>query len=157
MSTFQGQWTLANQPSPRITVVVSRFNQDVSSALLNGAHETLARLGISADSIDTIWVPGAFEIPGTIRRILPRYDAAIALGAVIRGETPHFDFVASAVATGVAELAHQGETPVIFGVLTCNTTEEAQARAGGKAGNKGSDAALACVEMLSLYQKLSGA
>ena len=155
MATYEGNWTAP--PNARIAVVVSRFNQAISRSLLKGAEETLARVGASEDQIDTIWVPGAFEIPGALRAIWNRFDAAIALGAVIRGETPHFDYVAGSVASGIAELSQRGEKPVIFGVLTCNTTEEAQARAGGKAGNKGADAALAAVEMLSLYQKLSGA
>ncbi len=156
MPTFHGEWVLRDQ-NWRIAVIVSRFNQHISEALLRGALDTLARLGVSVEAIATIWVPGAFEIPGTARRALPLYDGIMTLGAVIRGETPHFDYVASTVATGVAELSRTGEKPVIFGVLTCNTMEEAQARAGGKAGNKGSDAALALIEMLSLYQKLSGA
>ncbi|MDA8206509.1 MAG: 6,7-dimethyl-8-ribityllumazine synthase [Thermaerobacter sp.] len=156
MPTFHGEWILRDQ-NWRIAVIVSRFNQHISEALLRGALDTLARLGMSVEAITTIWVPGAFEIPGTARRALPLYDGIMTLGAVIRGETPHFDYVASAVASGVAELSRTGEKPVIFGVLTCNTMEEAQARAGGKAGNKGSDAALALIEMLSLYQKLSGA
>lgn len=156
MSTFQGEWTIQN-PQAQIAIVVSRFNQSISAALLQGALEALARLHWPQTQIDVFWVPGAFEIPGVARRLLSRYDALIALGAVIRGETPHFDYVASAVASGIAELANRGEKPVIFGVLTCNTVEEAQARAGGKAGNKGTEAALAAVEMISLYQKLSGA
>lgn len=155
MSTLEG-YLVAN-PQNRIAIIVSRFNQNISQALLKGAQETLTRLGLSAEHVDVIWVPGAFEIPGVAKRLHDRYDALIALGAVIRGETPHFDFVASAVASGVAELARRGERPVIFGVLTCNTIEEALARSGGKAGNKGCDAAMAAMEMLSLYQKLSGA
>ncbi len=156
MSQYQGQWRIESSAA-RIAIVVSRFNQNISQALLEGALETLHRLGLAAQQVDVIWVPGAFEIPGTAARVLPTYDAIITLGAVIRGETPHFDYVAGAAANGVAELARRGEKPVIFGVLTCNTTEEAEARAGGKAGNKGSDAALAAVEMLALYQSLSGA
>ncbi|MCL5116286.1 MAG: 6,7-dimethyl-8-ribityllumazine synthase [Firmicutes bacterium] len=152
MSTYEGQWVAVSQT--RIAIIVGRFNQEITGSLLTGALETLTRLGVSQEAIDVIWVPGAFEIPGTARRLMPRYDALITLGAVIRGETPHFDYVAGAVATGVAELARLGEKPVIFGVLTCNTTEEAAARAGGKAGNKGSDAAITAIEMLSLYQKL---
>lgn len=156
MPVFEGQWT-ATKDLPRIAIVVSRFNQQISNALLDGARETLRRLGVPENNIDIIWVPGAFEIAGAARRVLQHYDALITLGAVIRGETPHFDYVAGAAAQGVAQLANAGEKPVIFGVLTCNTTEEAQARAGGKAGNKGSDAALSAIEMISLYQRLSGA
>lgn len=154
MAVYEGLWQ-KGAASWRIAIIVSRFNQSISQALLQGALNTLSRLG--ADDIDVIWVPGAFEIPGAARRVLPRYDAVITLGAVIRGETPHFDYVAGAAAQGVAELSRAGEKPVIFGVLTCNTAEEAESRAGGKAGNKGSDAALAAIEMLSLYHRLSGA
>jgi 6,7-dimethyl-8-ribityllumazine synthase len=156
MSIYEGHWTVPTSPA-RIAIVVSRFNDSITRALLQGALKTLAHLNWPSTAIDVVWVPGAFEIPGMARRILDRYDALIALGAVIRGETPHFDYVASAVASGIADLAKLGDKPVIFGVLTCNTAEEAQARAGGKAGNKGSDAALAAVEMIALYQELSGA
>lgn len=155
MATIEGSWHI--EGSPRIAIIISRFNQRISDSLLKGALETLQRMNIDRDKTDVIWVPGAFEIPGTVRRALPRYDAVITLGAVIRGETPHFDYVAGNCASGIAELARTGDTPVIFGVLTCNTTEEAEDRAGGKSGNKGSDAAIAALEMISLYQKLSGA
>jgi 6,7-dimethyl-8-ribityllumazine synthase len=155
MSQFQGRWSHEGQA--RIAIIVSRFNQNISQALLDGAIDTLARLGVPSEDIDTIWVPGAFEIPGMARRIAPRYDALITLGAVIRGETAHFEYVAGSCAQGIAALAQEGKTPVIFGVLTCNTTEEAQARAGGKAGNKGGEAALAALEMLSLHRQLPGA
>jgi len=155
MSQYEGQWVIS--PTSRFAIIVSRFNEHISTLLLAGAEDTLARLGVHLDTIDVIWVPGAFEIPGAARRVYPAYDALITLGAVIRGETPHFEYVASAATQGIAELARLGEKPVIFGVLTCNTAEEAEARSGGKAGNKGNDAALAAVEMLSLYQKLSGA
>ncbi|NMP21468.1 6,7-dimethyl-8-ribityllumazine synthase [Sulfobacillus harzensis] len=155
MSSFEGTWGFP--PNARVAVIVARFNQTITQNLLDGALETLRRLGAPPSAIDVIWVPGAFEIPGTAARLHDRYDALITLGAVIRGETPHFDYVAGAVANGVHHLAARGQKPVIFGVLTCNTPEEAEARAGGKAGNKGSDAAMAAVEMLTLYQNLSGA
>ncbi len=155
MTVIQGQWQVKD--SPRIGIVVSQFNQNISEALLEGCLSTLTRLGVSNDSLDVIWVPGAFEIPGTVKQILDRYDAVITLGAVIRGETPHFEYVAGAVAAGIADLARTGPIPIIFGVLTTNTTEEARDRSGGKSGNKGSDGALAALEMISLYQKLSGA
>ncbi len=156
MPTIQGQWQ-SQGSTPSIGIIVSRFNQNVSEALLQGALDTLTRVGIPRDLVDVLWVPGAFEIPGTARRVLPRYDALITLGAVIRGETAHFDFVAGAVSGGVAELARLGEKPVIFGVLTCNTVEEATSRAGGKNGNRGSDCAIAAIEMISLYRQLSEA
>ena len=155
MALYQGQWSVS---APcRIGIIISRFNQRISDALLQGAIETLMRLGMKQDDIDVIWVPGAFEVPGTACRVLTSYDAVITLGAIIRGETPHFDYVASTTAQGVAQLAHNGATPVIFGILTCNTTEEAEARSGGKSGNKGSDAALTAIEMITLYRQLSGA
>lgn len=155
MRILEGQWE--KNSAVKVGIIVSRFNQHISEALVRGACETLKRLGFDQDQIDVIWVPGAFEIPGTARRVFDQYDALIALGAVIRGETPHFEYVAGSVTGGLAELAALGVKPVIFGVLTCNTTEEAEARSGGKSGNKGSDAALAAAEMLSLYQTLSGA
>ncbi len=155
MTVIQGHWQVKD--SPRIGIVVSQFNQNISEALLEGCLSTLTRLGVSNDSLDVIWVPGAFEIPGTVKQILDRYDAVITLGAVIRGETPHFEYVAGAVAAGIADLARTGPIPIIFGVLTTNTAEEARDRSGGKSGNKGSDGALAALEMISLYQKLSGA
>lgn len=155
MSAMEGQWSIT--APVRFALVVSRFNESISSLLLTGAHGTLVRLGIDARAIDTIWVPGAFEIPGVVRRIYHQYDAVITLGAIIRGETAHFDYVAGSATQGVASLAHLGEKPIIFGILTCNTMEEAQARAGGKAGNKGSEAAVSAIEMLTLYQNLSGA
>lgn len=155
MTSFEGTWTWPGHA--RVAVIVARFNESVTRLLLQGALETLTRLGAPEDAVDVVWVPGAFEIPGTCSHLYNQYQALITLGAVIRGETPHFDYVAGAVASGIASLAARGDKPVIFGVLTCNTWEEAEARAGGKAGNKGSDAALAAVEMLALYQKLSGA
>lgn len=155
MSQFQGHWR--SEGPARIAIIVSRFNQTISQSLLAGALDTLTHLGVRPDDIDTVWVPGAFEIPGTARRIAPHYAALITLGAVIRGDTAHFEYVAGSCAQGVAALAQEGHIPVIFGVLTCNTTEEAAARAGGKAGNKGSEAAQAAMEMLSLYYQLSGA
>lgn len=155
MTEYQGRFV--NEAPCRIVIIVSRFNQSISEMLLKGAVDTLTRLGVRAQDIDTVWVPGAFEIPGTVQRVGTHYDAVITLGAVIRGETAHFEYVAGSCAHGVATVAHEGRTPVIFGVLTCNTPEEAMARAGGKAGNKGSEAAMAALEMVSLYRQLSDA
>lgn len=156
MPIYEGQWQWPTQ-SIRLAIVVSRFNESISQLLLDGALAAFRRMGLAPQAVDTIWVPGAFEIAGTVKRLWPRYNGFVTLGAVIRGETPHFDYVAGACAHGVAALANLGEKPVIFGVLTCNTPEEAQARAGGKAGNKGSEAALAALEMISLYHQLSEA
>lgn len=155
MSTVEGHWGFPR--NARIAIIAARFNHGITDRLVEGAQETLKRLGAPSDAIDLVWVPGAFEIPGCAAHLYDRYEAIITLGAVIRGETPHFDYVAGTAANAVSTLAARGEKPVIFGILTCNTPEEAEARAGGKAGNKGIDAALAAVEMLTLYQNLSGA
>lgn len=132
----------------RIVVVVSRFNESVTQRLLRGALDTLAGAGFSEDVVDVVWVPGAFELPVAVSRALAteRYRAAVALGAVIRGETPHFDYICAGTAQGLAETARETGIPVGFGVLTCDTMAQALARAGGEAGNKGSDAATAAVE-----------
>ena len=140
----------------RIAVVAARFNHFVVDKLLAGAVETLEQAGISAQDLDVIRVPGAFELPLACRSLAAskHYDAVIALGAVIRGGTPHFDYVAGECARGIADAARDSGLPVIFGVLTCDTLEQAQERAGGKHGNKGTDAAVAAMEMASLLGKL---
>ena len=134
----------------RALVVVSRFNEGVTRKLLDGAAGALAEAGFSTDHIDVIWVPGAFELPVAVRRGLDtgRYTLAVALGAVIRGETPHFDFVAGAATNGLTDIASQSGIPIGFGLLTCDTLAQALARAGGDAGNKGAEAAQAAVETL---------
>lgn len=123
---------------------------------MEGATETLVRHGIAREEIDCIWVPGAFEIPMAARRLVEsgQYGCVIALGAVIRGETAHFDYVAGECAHGIAQLNLSSEIPVIFGVLTTDTIEQAIERAGTKAGNKGTDAALAGIEMVDLLKKI---
>lgn len=154
MAEYQG--FLKTHQGQRWAVVVSRFNQRVTDRLLEGALDQLIRHGVPADSVDVFWVPGALEISGLIKRLLRRrYSAIIALGAIIRGETAHFEYVAANAAASIAELARTSDTPVIFGVLTCNTMEEADNRADGKAGNKGAEAALAAIEMADLYRQLS--
>lgn len=152
MATHEGLYQAS--PGTRFGIVVSRFNLRVTERLAAGCRDTLVRHGIEESAIDLIWVPGAFEIPGTIHRLtsLP-YDALIALGAVVRGDTPHFDYVSGAVATGVATLAREAKIPIIFGVLTTDTMEQAEDRAFGKAGNKGSDAAMTALEMVSLWSQ----
>ncbi len=153
MGDFQGVYRI--HPDQRWAIVVSRFNQRVTEPLLEGALLTLMRHGAPRESIDTFWVPGAFEIPGLTRRLTSGpYSAIITLGAVVRGDTPHFDYVAGNTAASLARLAVDHEIPIIFGVLTTDTMEQAEDRAGGKAGNKGSDAAQAAIEMADLYQKL---
>jgi 6,7-dimethyl-8-ribityllumazine synthase len=142
----------------RVGIVVSRFNDLVTRQLLAGARDALLRQGVSDDDIRAAWVPGAWEIPSALRRMAHsgKYDALIALGCVIRGATPHFDYVSSGVTSGVANLATSLDVPVIFGVLTTDTLEQALERAGSKAGNKGWDAAMAALEMANLFDQLSG-
>jgi 6,7-dimethyl-8-ribityllumazine synthase len=151
--TFQGS---LNGVGLRVGIVIARFNETVTRGLLDGAREGLARLGVDPNAIDVAWVPGCFEIPLVARRLADRgvYDAVICLGAVIRGETPHFDYVAGQAASGVARVALDTGLPVIFGVLTTETLEQAINRAGAKAGNKGFDAAMTAVEMASLLRTL---
>ena len=140
----------------RVGLVVARFNEFVTQTLLDGARDTLRRYGVADGDIDVAWVPGSFEIPLVARRMAEggRYDAVICLGAVIRGQTPHFEYVAATMASGIARAGYESGVPVIFGVLTTNTVEEAVDRAGAKAGNKGRDAALAAIEMASLLRQL---
>ena len=143
----------------RIAVVVARFNESITQRLLDGAMDALTRHGIAFEDIDVLWVPGAWEVPFAARRALgsDRYDALVALGAVIRGDTPHFDFVAGECARGLAQASADLDFPVAFGVLTCDTMEQAEARAGGTHGNKGWDAALAALEMADLFGRLDAA
>jgi 6,7-dimethyl-8-ribityllumazine synthase len=143
----------------RIAVVVARFNETITQKLLEGALDALTRHGVAFDDIDTLWVPGAWEIPFAARRALAsdRYDALVALGAVIRGDTPHFDFVAGECARSLSQASAELDFPIAFGVLTCDTMEQAEARAGGAHGNKGWDAALAALEMADLFGRLDAA
>jgi len=140
----------------KFAVVISRFNDFISKELLGGCQDALLRHGVKDSEIEIIWVPGAFEIP-TIANMLAKkkkYDAVICLGAVIRGSTPHFDYIASEVAKGVAHASFQNDVPVIFGVITADTIEQAIERAGTKEGNKGKDAALNAIEMVNLLDKI---
>jgi 6,7-dimethyl-8-ribityllumazine synthase len=141
----------------RVGIVVSRFNELVTRNLLAGARDCLIRHGVADEAIVAAWVPGAWEIPSALRRLSAtgEYDALIALGCVIRGSTPHFDYVSSGVTSGVANLAASLDLPVIFGVLTTDTLEQALERAGSKAGNKGWDAAQAALEMANLFDQLA--
>jgi 6,7-dimethyl-8-ribityllumazine synthase len=140
----------------RIGIVVARFNSLITSQLLEGARDGLRRHGVAEENIDVAWVPGSFEIPVIAKKLAGtgRYDAVICLGAVIRGSTPHFDYVAAEVSKGVAAAGFQSGLPVIFGVLTTDTTEQAIERAGVKAGNKGYDAAVTAVEMANLIRAI---
>jgi 6,7-dimethyl-8-ribityllumazine synthase len=140
----------------KFAIVVSRFNNFISERLLGGALDALVRAGADADSIDVVRVPGSWEIPlaaGELARAR-RYDAVICLAAVIRGETPHFDYVAAEAAKGIAHVAAETGVPVSFGVLTTNTLEQAIDRAGAKGGNKGFDAAMSAIEMANVLRAL---
>lgn len=140
----------------RMLVVAARFNETVTMPLAEGAVSALVAAGVMFDNIDVLWVPGAWELPIAARRALgtERYDAAVAIGAVIRGETPHFDIVAGESARGLMEVSRDFDVPVTLGLLTTDTMEQAQARAGGVHGNKGADAAMAALELLDLYDRV---
>jgi len=138
----------------RVAIVVSRFNEFITSKLLGGAQDALERHGVEPGAVDVAWVPGAFEIPLAAQALarLGRYDAVVCLGAVIRGATPHFDYVAAEVSKGVAQVGLQMGVPVSFGVLTTDSIEQAIERAGTKAGNKGFEAAVTAIEMANLLR-----
>lgn len=140
-------------------VIASRFNGSITQKLADGAMDALVRHGVSVQDIDLVWVPGAWELPAGARRALAteRYDAVVALGAVIRGETPHFEYVAGEASRGLATASAEYDVPVGFGLLTCDTLAQAAARAGGDFGNKGWDAALAALEMADLFDRLDAA
>jgi len=140
----------------RLAIVVSRFNDFITSKLLAGAQDALERHGVEPEAIDTAWVPGAFEIPLAAQALArsQRYDAVICLGAVIRGSTPHFDYVAAEVSKGIAQVGLQTGVPVSFGVLTTDSLEQAIERAGSKAGNKGFEAAVTAIEMANLMREV---
>lgn len=155
MAVYEGDLRAAGL---RFGLVVSRFNQFITEQLLAGAKDALMRHGASADDIDVAWVPGSLELGPAAARMARsgRYDAVICLGAVIRGATPHFEHVAQQSARAISELALRGDLPVIFGVVTADTLEQAIERAGTKAGNRGFDAAMAAIEMANLYRRLPG-
>jgi 6,7-dimethyl-8-ribityllumazine synthase len=143
----------------RYAVLASRFNNTITSALADGAMDALVRHGCASEDIDVIWVPGAWELPFAARRLAAteRYNAIVVVGAVIRGDTPHFDFVAGEASRGLNAASADFDVPVGFGLLTCDTMEQAEARAGGEHGNKGWDAAIAALEMSDLFERLDGA
>jgi 6,7-dimethyl-8-ribityllumazine synthase len=136
-------------------IIVGRFNEFIGGKLLSGALDALKRHGVEESEIEIAWVPGAFEIPLAAKKMVKtnKYDAVICLGAVIRGSTPHFDYVSSEVSKGIASVSLETEVPVIFGVLTTDTIEQAIERAGTKAGNKGYDAAVTAIEMANLLKQ----
>ena len=153
MTRFSGNLVGDNM---RIAIVLSRWNDFMGSKLLEGATDTLERHGVAGDQIDVAMVPGSFEIPMAARKLVKtgRYDAVICLGVVIRGATPHFDYIAGEVAKGIAQVSLESGTPVTFGVLTCDSIAQAIERSGSKSGNKGAEAALAAIEMVNLYRQL---
>lgn len=145
-------------PSGRFVLVAARFNHFVVEHLVAGALDGLKRHGVAEDAIDVVWVPGSFEIPLVAQRLAKsgKYTAVICLGAVIKGDTDHYDYVAGGAANGVAQAALATGVPVIFGILTCDTLEQAINRAGAKGGNKGFEAALTAIEMVNLLRQLPG-
>lgn len=140
----------------RFGIVISRFNSFISDRLLSGAMDALDRHGAAPDDTTVVWVPGSFEIPLTAKKMAAsgKYDAVICLGALIRGETPHFDHLASAVTKELGTLSLESGVPVIYGILTCNTMEQAIDRAGLKSGNRGFDAATAAIEMVQVLKQV---
>ena len=140
----------------RFAIIVSRFNDFISSRLVEGALDALKRHGATDEQVSLVKVPGAFEIPHTAKKLVEsnRYDAIICLGAVIRGSTPHFEYVAAEVSKGIANVGIESKIPVTFGVLTTDSLEQAIERAGSKSGNKGWDAAIAAMEMVNLFKEI---
>lgn len=153
VNIIQGNFTTNNE---KFCVIISRFNEFIGSKLLAGAIDELVRHGIKEETIDVVWTPGAFEIPVIAKKVAKsgKYDAIITLGAVIRGATGHYDFVAAEVSKGIAQVSLETGIPVIFGVLTTDNLEQAIERAGTKAGNKGSEAAKTAIEMANLTKLL---
>jgi 6,7-dimethyl-8-ribityllumazine synthase len=153
-NVIQGKLTVSK--STRFAIVVSRFNSFITQRLLDGAMDALVRHGADAGAIDVVWTPGAWEIPLVVRKITEgkKHDAVICLGAVIRGDTPHFDYIAAEAARGVASAAACSGRPVVFGILTTDTLDQAVERAGAKSGNKGAEAAVTAIEMVNLMEQL---
>ena len=156
MAEFNG---VPNGAGRRYAVLASRFNNNITSKLADGAMDALIRHGAASDDVDLIWVPGAWELPFAARRLAQteRYNAIVVVGAVIRGDTPHFDFVAGEASRGLADASSEYEIPIGFGLLTTDNMAQAEARAGGEFGNKGWDAAIAALEMSDLFDRLDGA
>ena len=154
IKTIEGK--LVAKQGMKVAIVAARFNEIIVNKLVRGALDGLVRHGVSADNISCAWVPGAFEIPLAAKKmaVSGKYDAVIALGAVIRGNTTHYDYVCSEVSKGIAHLAMEAGIPVLFGVLTTENIEQAISRAGSKAGNKGYDCALSAIEMCNLLEQI---
>lgn len=154
MNTIQGN---LKGEGLKVGIVISRFNDFITSRLLDGAHNELVRLGVDDDAIDVVWVPGAFEIPLAAQKLAAtgRYDGLIALGAVIRGSTSHYDFVCQQVTSGVGRVQLDANLPVLFGVLTTDTVDQAIDRAGTKAGNKGTECAQGLIDQVDTFRKIA--
>ncbi|MCP4248581.1 MAG: 6,7-dimethyl-8-ribityllumazine synthase [bacterium] len=153
---LEGDLTVTDQ---RFAVVVTRFNEFVTAKLLSGAMDTLVRHGCREENITQVRVPGSFEVPLAAKKLADsgRFDAVIALGCLIRGQTPHFDYIAAEVTKGIAQVGLDSGVPVTFGVITADTLEQAIERAGTKAGNKGADAAASAIELTNLYAEIAAA
>ena len=153
MKTFEGSLVAGKM---KVGIVAARFNEFITGKLLSGALDGLSRHGVEGDDIDIAWVPGAFEIPLIASKMAKsgKYDAVLCLGAVIRGSTSHYDYVCAEVSKGIATVSLNSDVPVMFGVLTTDTIEQAIERAGAKAGNKGYDCALGAVEMVNLIRAI---
>ncbi len=154
MKEIKGSLTGQNK---KLAIVISRFNEAISKNLLTGAIDCLTRHGVSSDDVDVYWTPGSFEIPTVLSNLIEKqkkYDGFIALGVIIRGETPHFEYVASEVSKGIASISVSTKLPVGFGIITADTVEQAKDRAGVKSGNKGWDAAEAVLEMINLLSQI---
>lgn len=153
IKTYNGQLDGTGQ---KHAIVVSRFNELITSKLLDGALDCLSRHGVGEDDIVINWVPGSFEIPYAAQKLAvsKKFDSVICLGALIRGHTPHFEYIAAEVAKGVAQVSLESHLPVVFGIITADTLDQAIERAGTKAGNKGWDAALSAIEMVDLYRQI---
>lgn len=154
MNVIEG---IVNNPDARVAIAIARFNTFINNSLLEGARDTLKRFGgLPEEKITVVWVPGAYELPLAVKALAEskRYDAIIALGTVIRGGTPHFEYVAGECSSGLSNIAMNSNIPVAFGVLTTENIEQAIERAGTKAGNKGSEAALAALEMVSVIKAI---
>ncbi len=155
MAVFEGKFPAA--PGASFGIVVSRFNEFITGRLLDAAVDCLTRHGVRREAIDIVYCPGAFEIPKAAQALIASktYQAVICLGCIIRGETPHFEYVSNAVSAGIGRLALDEQLPIAFGVLTTDTLEQAVNRAGAKAGNKGWDAAIAALEMADLESRIA--
>ena len=153
MKVIEGQLPTNNE---KFCIVISRFNEFIGSKLLSGAIDELKRHGVNEENIDVVWTPGAFEIPLVAKRCAKsgKYNAIITLGAIIKGSTSHYDYVCAELSKGIAQVGLETEVPVLFGVLTTENIEQAIERAGTKAGNKGSDAAKAAIEMANLLKEI---